>query len=328
MKFTLKIIFSFCAVIFFAGCQILNKSQKEPQIDIIVEEALNFFEENSMLKSNIDWKQIREEIILKFPTMERDSSVRDEIIRWVIQEKQLKHHHFVDVEMLKKLDNPQNKNLKYPSGEILAGNIGFLNIPRFPARDSLLSVKYATKSQDFIRKFYQEGVDKWIIDLRENPGGNMWPMIVGLESLLGKNKLGSFYKVADSSVTEWYCTNGEGLTQSKDTTISYVKIESQDIDLSNQKVIVLTGENTASSGEAVAVAFKGRPNTLLIGGRTAGYSTGNDLFNLSNGAILVITTSVYMDRKGNRYENGVNPDSLIAEDAQILPTAISLLSKD
>jgi C-terminal processing protease CtpA/Prc len=73
-------------------------------------------------------------------------------------------------------------------------------------------------------------------------------------------------------------------------------------------VAVLTSNITASAGEAVVVAFRGRPNTQSFGYQTAGYSTANRIFELSDGAWIVLTVSTFADRTGQLYGDKIAPD--------------------
>ena len=56
-------------------------------------------------------------------------------------------------------------------------------------------------------------------------------------------------------------------------------------------VDVLTGPRTASAGEAVAIAFRGRPDTRSFGEPTFGVPTANAPYLLSDGALVVLTTA-------------------------------------
>ena len=78
-----------------------------------------------------------------------------------------------------------------------------------------------------------------------------------------------------------------------------------------KKVIVLTGPNTASAGEIVALAFKGMDNVYLYGEPTAGLTTANATYNLSDGSILVLTVCKEADRTGKIQEGKIQPDKLI-----------------
>jgi C-terminal processing protease CtpA/Prc len=73
-------------------------------------------------------------------------------------------------------------------------------------------------------------------------------------------------------------------------------------------VAVLTSNNTASSGEAVFVACRGRPSTRSFGNQTAGFSTSNRTFEMSDRAWIVLTGSTYADRNGQLYGREIQPD--------------------
>lgn len=136
----------------------------------------------------------------------------------------------------------------------------------------------------------------WVVDLRDNPGGNMWPMLSGLSPLLGKAPAG-FFRDAKGRDTPW-------------------RIEPGDLsapDLSAAPVAVLLGTRTASSGEAIAVAFRGRPNARSFGQPTKGLSTGNQLYDLPGGARLGLTTTYFVDRTGQVYGEEISPDELVRE---------------
>jgi hypothetical protein len=81
-------------------------------------------------------------------------------------------------------------------------------------------------------------------------------------------------------------------------------------------VAVLTGPSTGSAGEAVLIAFKGRPDTRVFGRSTAGFATGNDGFTFSDGALLLLTMANDVDRTGVVYRNApIPPDQAVAETA-------------
>ena len=70
---------------------------------------------------------------------------------------------------------------------------------------------------------------------------------------------------------------------------------------------------TGSSGEAVLLAFKGRPNTLIIGEETAGYITSNNVYELHPNVNLVLATAFMLDRTGKVYTTGIMPDVMIKD---------------
>ena len=76
---------------------------------------------------------------------------------------------------------------------------------------------------------------------------------------------------------------------------------------------MLVGPLTASSGEAVTLSFVGSADTRIFGSKTAGLTTGNEPFVLSDGAILNLATSVMTDRFGREYSTGIEPDVVVDE---------------
>ena len=76
-------------------------------------------------------------------------------------------------------------------------------------------------------------------------------------------------------------------------------------------VAVLTDRRTASSGEATAIVFRGRSEARTFGESTAGLSTANAAFPLSDGALIVLTVSTMADRTGQLYGKELVSDEVI-----------------
>jgi C-terminal processing protease CtpA/Prc len=98
-------------------------------------------------------------------------------------------------------------------------------------------------------------------------------------------------------------------------------------------VAVLTSGATASSGEAIVVAFRGRPATRSFGEPTNGVPTGNAFRPLPDGAVINLTGVVDADRTGQTYDDRIPPGELVpidwtafaTEDDPVLRAAIAWL---
>ena len=90
------------------------------------------------------------------------------------------------------------------------------------------------------------------------------------------------------------------------------------------RVAVLIDNGVASSGEAVVLSFKGRPDTRSFGDRTCGFSTANAPYLMSDGATLNITEAVMADRTRTRYGASIQADEAVAAD-QVVERAIMWL---
>jgi len=63
-------------------------------------------------------------------------------------------------------------------------------------------------------------------------------------------------------------------------------------------VAVLTDAKTASSGEAVAIAFRGRGRTRSLGSPTAGLTSTNTAFDLPEASRITLTTAIDVEAGG------------------------------
>jgi C-terminal processing protease CtpA/Prc len=107
-----------------------------------------------------------------------------------------------------------------------------------------------------------------------------------------------------------------------DTPFDWPRIKAADA-----PVAVLVGPHTTSSGEMTAIAFRGRPQTRIFGAPTGGFTTGNSVFNLSDGAHLVITGVYVEDRNGVGFSGPIAPDEAAAKDAALPAARAWLASK-
>lgn len=122
----------------------------------------------------------------------------------------------------------------------------------------------------------------WLVDLKGNMGGNMWPMLVGVGPVLEEDTLGYSFD-SNNTKTAWRYEEGKALADGdiEAETANYCTLK-----FANPVVAVLTDTLTASSSEAVAVAFKARKHTQSFGAGTCGVSTGRSRFCLSDGSII------------------------------------------
>lgn len=136
------------------------------------------------------------------------------------------------------------------------------------------------------------GTCGWIIDLRGNTGGNMYPMLSGVSPLLPNGLAMSFLTRGGTETVVTVQDDGAGIGGNTTTAIPEIP------KISDRPVAVLQDEQTGSSGEAVLTAFRGLDHVQSFGSPSAGYSSANSTHTLYDGALLVLTDSVYVDRDG------------------------------
>src|SRR5439155_26839297 len=73
-------------------------------------------------------------------------------------------------------------------GELLNGRFGFIHVPTFsPFVSGANDVALADSMQALVRAVDANNPCGWIVDIRHNLGGNMWPMLVGVGPILGND---------------------------------------------------------------------------------------------------------------------------------------------
>jgi carboxyl-terminal processing protease len=196
-------------------------------------------------------------------------------------------------------DNP------IPNGFLFQGNIGVTELPEHGGDGTLADGrKYATIVQRILYDLEQQGASAWVIDLRRNIGGNMWPMLAGLAPLLDREVLGAFVNPHDNERTPWYY-DGENLCIGDEVV---VEIKMRPLQNLAAPLAILISRKTLSSGEAVLISFLGRPNTRTFGEPTGGLPTANASYQLRDKSWLMLTTSLESDRLGRLYKTSISPD--------------------
>jgi carboxyl-terminal processing protease len=171
---------------------------------------------------------------------------------------------------------------------------------------------YANKLHAIAADLETKNPSGWIVDLRGNLGGDMYPMIAGIGFLLGEGRLGDF--ISPGSQGGWFYRNGEaGIVQDGREFPQFHVAGSPVVLKELPPVAVLVDGGTVSAGEAVAISFIGRPHTRFFGAHTFGLSTGNKSYPLPDGAALVLCGAAEADRDHHVYLDGIEPDVVLPE---------------
>ncbi|WIX86133.1 S41 family peptidase [Amycolatopsis sp. DG1A-15b] len=148
----------------------------------------------------------------------------------------------------------------------------------------------------------------WIVDLRGNHGGSMFPMLTVLAPVLGDGPVGSFV-TSDGGRTAWEIHDGQFWLDGRS-----MSARPNPVELQRRPIAVLTSGDTVSSGEATLVATRGLARSF--GAPTAGFATGNDVVDLGGGVTLLLTVARDVDRTGRVYGTTPIPPDQPAADAE------------
>lgn len=86
--------------------------------------------------------------------------------------------------------------------ELIDGRYGYIRIPQRGGA----AIALADSLHDAVRVLAEGGACGWVVDLRGNGGGNMWPMLAGIGPLLGDSVVGYFGSGPDAEA--WYYHGG------------------------------------------------------------------------------------------------------------------------
>lgn len=176
------------------------------------------------------------------------------------------------------------------TGEKLQDGVGLIKINGF-----------ATGDDEFFKTVLENlivsGCEKFVLDVRNNSGGNIETISRMLDFLLPDVEL---FTITDKS-------------GAKNTVIS-------DMNSVPYPLAVLVNEGTVGGAEVFAAALSNSDRVSLFGTRTYGKATTQSVFALSSGGAVSISTTIYTPGNGKSFENtGVEPHAIVE-----LPTELKM----
>lgn len=189
--------------------------------------------------------------------------------------------------------------------------IGYIRLSQFNA-NAPAEVAHA------IDKLEQQGAEAYILDLRNNPGGLLQAAVEVARLWLDSGTV--VYTVNRQGVLGSFEANGEALT--------------------NDPLVLLVNQGTASASEILAGALQDNGRAKLVGEKTFGKGLIQSLFDLSDGSGLAVTVAKY-ETPNHRdiHKLGILPDKIVPldpisrnqltiEDDPQFQAAVELLTKE
>jgi hypothetical protein len=291
-------------------------------IEKLVNQAITIIKRDYYRKEEIDWDDILPSINDRLQKMESCDEARS-IISWCFSKLNEKHSFLMPaIKAAEYTGSPSAVSLAESKPEkpslaklignmratIEADNTGYILVPWISTTDPELCTLAADSLQALIQNLDKAGVSKWVIDLRANTGGNCWPMLAGLGPLLGEGVCGYF--VFPDGKRPWVYRNGAAMNNA--SVIAKTTNEGYRLQTPVKKIAVLIGPKTSSSGEIVALAFKGKDNVSFFGEPSAGFTTANTTYKLFDRSLLVLSVCKEADRHGNICEGKIMPDEPVS----------------
>lgn len=305
----MKHIYIVFLLIFLFSCSNSNRATTTPKD--YLDEVFKIVEEHSINRDSLDFQDIKRTAYAK---LKKNDSLENcyPIIKHTLKELMDSHSFFMPKEQVDKWQTTSQNNSKHEiitfTGRLINPDIAYLHMRGFSSGDTVSIQNYADSLQHQIKLLDHKNLKGWILDLRENTGGNCWPMLTGLGPLLGEGICGYFID-NNQNKSSWFYRDGEAGIDTK--TITKISKPSYKLINNLNPIAVLTGPRTASSGEVVVTAFHSKNNVRFFGESTCGLSTGNANFMLSDGSMILLTSSIYADREENIFGEKIKPDETI-----------------
>ncbi len=199
--------------------------------------------------------------------------------------------------------------------------IGYLDLPGILGTPDDQQ-RYAQAAHAAIRATSQSPRCGWIVDVRRNRGGWVYPVLAAAAPLVPIDSTGVLMGKFDAAgVTEqWMYRNGEIVVNRpganpREYPVFTVASPFGPIPLAEPTpVAVLISGLSASAGEALVLSFRHRPSVRTFGQRTLGLTTFNAVGPLPDGALILVSNAAMVDSRGTRQEGPVEPDQPVEPD--------------
>ena len=174
--------------------------------------------------------------------------------------------------------------------EIKDKNVGYIRLTSFNENSSDQIKK---KLSEFKKN---KNVEKYILDLRNNPGGLLSQAIKISDFFLENGEIVSTKSRKNSENRKWFAKKGDIIN--------------------GDTILVLINYGSASASEIVAGALKDHKRSILIGEATYGKGSVQSIIPLDNKGAIRLTVSKYYLPSGDSISDvGVVPDFEVAEES-------------
>lgn len=180
-------------------------------------------------------------------------------------------------------------NVPTATSKILDGDIGYLQVSQFSS-DTYALVQQA------VSKFQQAGVKKVIVDLRDNPGGEV---------------------DAAQDIASLWLPSGATIEQEKRGSSVVDSLRATGTDpLKGMPTVVLVNAGSASASEITALALRDNKAATIIGEKSYGKGVVQSVIPFADGSELKVTIAKWYSPSGKSINHkGIIPDMVVKEPA-------------
>ncbi|MCI8663379.1 MAG: S41 family peptidase [Hungatella sp.] len=208
--------------------------------------------------------------------------------------------------------------------EMLKDHVGYIYVMQF---DEVTSEQFKTAVDDLER----QGMEKLVVDLRDNPGGLLDAVVEMLAYVLPDDRMdGMLVYTADKDGKgdRFFCKDGKIQYESdyQQQNSGYPKEDNHDIDV---PMAVLINGNSASASEVFTGAIQDYEAGVVVGTQTFGKGIVQSLLPLGDGTAIKLTTAHYYTPSGfDLHGVGLTPDVEVDLDEELKTKAVVEKSED
>lgn len=186
---------------------------------------------------------------------------------------------------------------KSVESRMLKNEIGYIKITGFESKENKKEKDTYDEFVESLLALKDGGMQKMIIDLRDNPGGD----------------LSVVCKIADAILPKGIIT----YTEDKHGKREDIYSDAEELDI---PIVVLVNGGSASASEVLTGALKDYNKATIVGTKTYGKGIVQGVFPFSDGSGMSITTARYFTPNGKCiHEIGIEPDVFVELDSKKSP---------
>ena len=182
--------------------------------------------------------------------------------------------------------------VKSVKSELIDDKVGYIRLTSFNENS-------ADQIKDIVKKFKKDNnIDKYILDLRNNPGGLLSQAIRISDFFLDNGEIVATKGRKSNENRKWFAKKGDIIN--------------------GETLLVLINYGSASAAEIVAGALKDHKRAIIVGENSYGKGSVQSIIPLKNKGAIRLTISKYYLPSGKSISGeGVTPDIVIEEDSDL-----------
>ena len=182
--------------------------------------------------------------------------------------------------------------VKSVKSELIDDKVGYIRLTSFNENS-------ADQIKDIVKKFEKENnINKYILDLRNNPGGLLSQAIRISDFFLDNGEIVATKGRKSNENRKWFAKKGDIIN--------------------GETLLVLINYGSASAAEIVAGALKDHKRAVIVGENSYGKGSVQSIIPLKNKGAIRLTISKYYLPSGKSISGkGVTPDIVVEEDSDL-----------